>query len=61
MVLFKLNVTLLAYRTGQKVKLMQQQVPMGFVELQEQFVGQRIANSDSLKDGAHMLTWNELK
>ena len=61
MVLFKLNVTLLAYQAGQKVKLIQQEVPMGFVELQEQFVSQRIANSDSHKDGAHMLTWNELK
>ena len=51
----------LAHRVDQKVKLMQQQVPKGFVELQEHFVGQRIENNDSLKESVHFFAWNELK
>jgi len=43
------------------MKLLQQRVPKGFGELQEQFMGQRMVNSDSLKESAHMLTWSELK
>ena len=43
------------------MKLLQQCVPKGFVELQDLFMGQRMANSDSLKESAHILTWSELK
>ncbi|XP_065919006.1 leucine-rich repeat serine/threonine-protein kinase 1-like isoform X2 [Dysidea avara] len=53
--------TFSAHRVDQKVKLMQQQVPKGFVELQEHFVGQRIENNDSLKESVHFFAWNELK
>ena len=51
----------LAHRVGLRVKLMQRYVPKGFLDLQEQFVAQWIANSDRRKEGAHILTWGELK
>jgi len=59
--LFKFKYYILGYRAGQRVKLIEQNVPRGFVELQEQFVGQRIANSGNHKEGAHMLTSSELR
>jgi len=49
---------ILAHRANQKVNLLQQHVPTGFIELQEKFVD---AISGGCRDSAHMLTWRELK
>ena len=56
-----MNAAFTAHQAGQRVNLLQKRVPKGFVELQEQFVDQKLVISDSLRESDHMLTWGELK
>jgi len=53
-----MHATLLAHRV---MNLMNQRVPKGFIELKEQYVNDRLSNSNDPKDYGNMLTWSELR
>lgn len=50
-----------AYRVNQKAKVLDQLIPKGFAELQQNLTGNRIANSDNFEQEAHVLSWSQLK
>jgi len=59
---YRNKVLLLVHKADQKVVLMEQHVPRGFVELQEQYAAQWIRNSGSdKKNSARIVTWSKLK
>ena len=50
-----------AYRANQKIKLLDQNIPKGFEDLQQMLTGNRMATCDHFEKGSHVLTWSQLK
>ena len=52
---------ILAYRANQKIKLLDQNIPKGFEDLQQLLTGNRMATGDHFEKDSHVLTWSQLK